>query len=105
MQERLRALGVAAPSDAPAVDTTVADRLEQEKAEAAKKAADADEELKAKELERKARLERERLKGIAVEQAINDYFAVPEPASLALLLPLASGLLLRRAGRRAVTAG
>ncbi|KAK4047374.1 hypothetical protein OIV83_005421 [Microbotryomycetes sp. JL201] len=72
VQERLRALGVAAPSDAPAVDTTVADRLEQEKAEAAKKAAAADEELKAKELERKARLERERLKGIAVEQSINE---------------------------------
>lgn len=74
IQERLRALGVAAPSAAPAngVDTSVQDRLEAEKLEAARKAAEADEQLKAKELERQAKLERERAKGVAVEQALQD---------------------------------
>ncbi|GJN92753.1 hypothetical protein Rhopal_005791-T1 [Rhodotorula paludigena] len=74
VQERLRALGVAAPSAAPpgGLDTTVQDRLEAEKAEAARKAAEADEQLKAKELERQARLESERKKGVALEQALQE---------------------------------
>ncbi|SCV75025.1 BQ2448_8054 [Microbotryum intermedium] len=72
IQERLRALGVAAPSSGDSgVDTSVADRLEKDKAEAAAKAAKADEELKAKELERQAKLEREKLRGVAIEQSIN----------------------------------
>ncbi|KDE02848.1 hypothetical protein MVLG_06638 [Microbotryum lychnidis-dioicae p1A1 Lamole] len=72
IQERLRALGVAAPASGEnAVDTSVADRLEKDKAEAAAKAAKADEDLKAKELERQAKLEREKLRGIAIEQSIN----------------------------------
>ncbi|GAA5912265.1 hypothetical protein JCM6882_005211 [Rhodosporidiobolus microsporus] len=70
IQDRLRALGVAAPSAAP--DTTVQDRLEAEKAEAAKKAAEADEQLKAKELERQAKLDRERGRGAQIEQALQD---------------------------------
>ncbi|GAA5879139.1 hypothetical protein JCM16303_001313 [Sporobolomyces ruberrimus] len=70
IQDRLRALGVAAPSASP--DTSVQDRLEAEKAEAASKAAQADEQMKAKELERQAKLERERQKGIAVEQALQE---------------------------------
>ncbi|GEM10145.1 rho guanyl-nucleotide exchange factor [Rhodotorula toruloides] len=72
VQERLRALGVAAPSASSGVDTSVQERLEADKAEAARKAAEADEQLKAKELERQARLERERQKGVAVEQALRD---------------------------------
>lgn len=73
VQERLRALGVAAPSAAPSgVDNSVAERLEADKAEAARKAAEADEQLKAKELERQAKLERERQKGAAVEQALQE---------------------------------
>ncbi|GAA5977335.1 hypothetical protein JCM10908_004943 [Rhodotorula pacifica] len=78
VQERLRALGVAAPSaslngaSGPGVDTSVQERLEADKAEAARKAAEADEQLKAKELERQAKLERERQKGIAVEQALQE---------------------------------
>ncbi|GAA5838700.1 hypothetical protein JCM9279_003832 [Rhodotorula babjevae] len=74
IQERLRALGVAAPSAAGAngVDTSVQDRLEADKLEAARKAAEADEQLKAKELERQAKLDRERAKGVAVEQALQD---------------------------------
>ncbi|TKA51640.1 hypothetical protein B0A53_05517 [Rhodotorula sp. CCFEE 5036] len=75
VQERLRALGVAAPSATPngsGVDHTVQERLEADKAEAARKAAEADEQLKAKELERQAKLERERQKGIAVEHALQE---------------------------------
>ncbi|BGO93264.1 hypothetical protein NBRC10512_000083 [Rhodotorula toruloides] len=72
VQERLRALGVAAPSAGTGVDTSVQERLEADKAEAARKAAEADEQLKAKELERQARLERERQKGVAVEQALQE---------------------------------
>ena len=74
IQERLRALGVAAPSAAGSngVDTSVQDRLEADKLEAARKAAEADEQLKAKELERQAKLDRERAKGVAVEQALQD---------------------------------
>ncbi|GAA5957438.1 hypothetical protein JCM21900_003306 [Sporobolomyces salmonicolor] len=68
VQDRLRALGMAAPSSAP--DTSIQERLEAEKAEAARKAAEADEQLKAKELERQAKLERERQKGPAIEQAL-----------------------------------
>ncbi|GAA5869921.1 hypothetical protein JCM8547_008105 [Rhodosporidiobolus lusitaniae] len=70
VQDRLRALGVAAPSAAP--DTTVQDRLEADKAEAARKAAEADEQLKAKELERQAKLERERGRGQQIEQALQE---------------------------------
>ena len=70
IQDRLRALGVAAPSASP--DTSVQDRLEAEKAEAARKAAQADEQLKAKEIERQAKLDRERQKGAAVEQALQE---------------------------------
>ncbi|GAA5873711.1 hypothetical protein JCM3774_000147 [Rhodotorula dairenensis] len=84
VQERLRALGVAAPSATPngssgtlggaggGVDTSVQERLEADKAEAARKAAAADEHLKAMELERQAKLERERQKGLAVEQALQE---------------------------------
>ncbi|GAA5914800.1 actin cytoskeleton-regulatory complex protein PAN1 [Sporobolomyces salmoneus] len=70
IQDRLRALGVAAPSAGP--DTSVQDRLEAEKAEAARKSAQADEQMKAKEVERQAKLERERQKGVAVEQALQE---------------------------------
>ncbi|GAA6030396.1 hypothetical protein JCM8097_009087 [Rhodosporidiobolus ruineniae] len=71
IQDRLRALGVAAPSAAP-VDTSVQDRLEAEKAEAARKAKEADELQKAKELERQAKLERERGRGQQIEAALQE---------------------------------
>lgn len=59
VQERLRALGLAAPSTA-SVDTSVADRLERDRKEAAAKVAQADKEVATRESERQVKLERER---------------------------------------------
>ena len=69
IQDRLRALGVSAPSSV--ADSTVADRLAQDKAEAERKAAEADKQLEAREAERRAKLEAERLRGVAIEQSLN----------------------------------
>lgn len=80
IQDRLRALGVAAPSSPTSeVETSVADRLEADKAEAARKAARADEEIKQKEKLRSEKLERERGRGAAIEEAIQS--STPAPAS------------------------
>lgn len=77
VQDRLRVLGVAGPSnESSAIDTTVADRLEADRVEAAKRAAAADKELAEKEALRQAKLERERDRGVAIEQSINS----PPPA-------------------------
>lgn len=70
VQERLRALGLAAPSTSS--DTSVADRLEQDRQEAAARVAQADKEVAAKDLERQAKLEKERLRGVSIEQSINE---------------------------------
>ena len=57
IQDRLRALGVeSAPSDTPTVDKSVEERLAQEKKEAEEKSRTADEEQKARETARQARL-------------------------------------------------
>lgn len=58
IRERMAALGVVAPSPSPTIDTTVEDRLAQEKREAEEKARQA--EL---EVENRERLRRERLEG------------------------------------------
>ncbi|KAI8974238.1 hypothetical protein BD414DRAFT_498547 [Trametes punicea] len=58
IQERMAALGVVAPSPSPKLDTSVEDRLAQEKKEAEEKAKAAE-----REAEERERLRRERLEG------------------------------------------
>ncbi|KAI0781525.1 hypothetical protein BD413DRAFT_505992 [Trametes elegans] len=58
IQERMAALGVVAPSPSPKIDTSVEDRLAQEKKEAEEKAKAAE-----REAEERERIRRERLEG------------------------------------------
>ncbi|CAO1629540.1 unnamed protein product [Sympodiomycopsis kandeliae] len=61
IQERMRALGAAAPAAAATPDTSVEDRLKADRAEAEARAAEADKEAAAREEARKARLEEQKL--------------------------------------------
>ena len=82
LADRARALGLVAPS-ASLADTSIADRLEQDRQEAAARVAEADKVLAAKEVERQAKLEKERLRSVAVEKSIQESASksTPAPAS------------------------
>lgn len=62
IQERMRALGAAAPASASAVDTSVEERLKADQAEAQARSAKADEEAAERERTRRARLEEQKIK-------------------------------------------
>ncbi|KAI0373139.1 hypothetical protein BV20DRAFT_1042030 [Pilatotrama ljubarskyi] len=72
IQERMAALGVVAPSPSPKIDTSVEDRLVQEKKEAEEKAKAAE-----REAEERERLRRERLEG---EKALKEGRSPTSPA-------------------------
>ena len=79
LADRARALGLVAPSSSIA-DTSIADRLEQDRQEAAARVAEADRVLAAKEVERQAKLEKERLRSVAVEKSIQESAPKSTPA-------------------------
>ncbi|KAI9069473.1 hypothetical protein FKP32DRAFT_1617176 [Trametes sanguinea] len=72
IQERMAALGVVAPSSSPRIDTSVEDRLAQEKKEAEEKAKAAE-----REAEERERIRRERLEG---EKALKEGRSPTSPA-------------------------
>ncbi|KAH9890504.1 hypothetical protein C8Q73DRAFT_651881 [Cubamyces lactineus] len=72
IQERMAALGVVAPSPSPKLDTSVEDRLAQEKKEAEEKAKAAE-----REAEERERIRRERLEG---EKALKEGRSPTSPA-------------------------
>ncbi|KAI0668336.1 hypothetical protein C8Q78DRAFT_1173775 [Trametes maxima] len=72
IQERMAALGVVAPSPSPKIDTSVEDRLAQEKKEAEEKAKAAE-----REAEERERIRRERLEG---EKALKEGRSPTSPA-------------------------
>ncbi|KAM0752107.1 hypothetical protein T439DRAFT_379225 [Meredithblackwellia eburnea MCA 4105] len=81
VQERLRQLGVAAPSSSSDSGSEVAERLEKDKEEARKRAEQADRELEEKEKERRERVEREKNRGQRLEQSLNEEPAAPPAAA------------------------
>lgn len=97
IQERARALGLGSPADSSSAaassssssagDTSIAQRLEADRQEAAARAARADEEAEEREKVRAARVEREKGRSGAIEQSIQQSLpavtAAPAPAAAA----------------------
>ncbi|KAI0628815.1 hypothetical protein C8Q77DRAFT_1281081 [Trametes polyzona] len=79
IQERMAALGVVAPSPSPKIDTSVEDRLAQEKKEAEEKAKAAE-----REAEERERIRRERLEG---EKALKEGRSPTSPGPSASSIP------------------
>ncbi|OBZ75962.1 Actin cytoskeleton-regulatory complex protein pan1 [Grifola frondosa] len=84
IQERMAALGVVAPSPSPKLDTSVEDRLAQEKKEAEEKAKAAE-----REAEERERIRRERLEGEkALKEGRSPSAAPPTPVTPTATTPV-----------------